>query len=347
MHRFNRQHWLIPLTTIVVILVTDARSILINILTADKPSSLRELFLSPWRLPLWFTLFGLACILVWLSLKSSRQSPEEQKQQQEYNSRKLLLKNVGAKIKESSRRQTLPKEIELRWELVRFDRRDEKIRGASRKSFPGNAVIEQFLDLEIGTTMLILGDRGAGKSTMLYKLAQALSEPADQELDRAFKEHNTLNTSVPIPVVLHLLDWERYCRGNQVRSSFATFQAWLVSALDRQYRIKPEFGAPWIEVENLVLLLDGLDELHNRNECIKAIKQFRQERRTTKIIICCQSQIYESLMQDELFNTQLGIEQAFCAQTLRSDQIEEFLSQPGEKVEKIRAAYQAMEQSFR
>lgn len=157
---FNRRRWLIPLVAVVIIFVADARSIIINLLTAGKHLDLRELFLSPWRLPLWVALFGLAFILVWLSLKSSQQFPEEQKKQQEYYCRKLLLDRVGARIEDAARGQTLPRKIELRWELVRFDRRDEDTRGASKKLvFPESAVIEQSQVLRSGTPLLILGDR--------------------------------------------------------------------------------------------------------------------------------------------------------------------------------------------
>lgn len=89
-------------------------------------------------------------------------------------------------------------------------------------------------------TLLILGEPGAGKTITLLKLAQELIARTEKDL------------SQPIPVVLNLSSW---------RNKQQTIADWLIEELNSTYQISKALGKVWIEDQQLLLLLDGLDEV--------------------------------------------------------------------------------------
>ena len=61
------------------------------------------------------------------------------------------------------------------------------------------------------------------------------------------------DSTQPIPVVLNLSSWTP-------RQSLAD---WLVSELKSKYYVSLKIGQPWVDSDELLLLLDGLDEVQS------------------------------------------------------------------------------------
>ena len=106
--------------------------------------------------------------------------------------------------------------------------------------------------------LLILGEPGSGKTTMLLELARHALACAERDPDE------------PIPVVFDLSSWTR--REQPISE-------WLVEEFYAKYGIPKGVAVDWIENNDLLLLLDGLDEvrLEQREACVQALNRFRQE----------------------------------------------------------------------
>ncbi|NJO50709.1 MAG: NACHT domain-containing protein [Leptolyngbyaceae cyanobacterium RM2_2_4] len=107
-----------------------------------------------------------------------------------------------------------------------------------------------------GRTLLILGEPGAGKTTTLLELTRDLVKRAEQGVDHR------------IPIVFNLSSWT-------TKQSIAE---WLVDELSSKYQVPKQIGRQWVSNQELLLLLDGLDEvkLERRNECVVALNNFHQ-----------------------------------------------------------------------
>ncbi|MGK7899709.1 MAG: NACHT domain-containing protein, partial [Xenococcus sp. (in: cyanobacteria)] len=103
-----------------------------------------------------------------------------------------------------------------------------------------------------GKTLLILGDPGSGKTITLLQLAQKLVNQTEQDLTK------------PIPVVFNLSSW-----GQKQQ----TIDKWLIEEFKDKYQVPQTWSERWLEQQQLILLLDGLDEVRGeqRNACVKAL----------------------------------------------------------------------------
>lgn len=181
---------------------------------------------------------------------------------------------------------------------------------------PGTKAIAKFDELGFGRTLLILGKPGSGKTTTLLELAQEL-------IDRAEKD-----PKLPIPVVFNLSSW------NQKKEKI---EHWMIQEFETGiYKVSKEISENWIQKQQLLLLLDGLDEVRQelREACVEAINQFSQEHGQTEMIVCSRIKAYEALSQPLRFQTALYLN---C---LTSEQIEEYLTQAGEELSGIKLALQ-------
>ena len=100
------------------------------------------------------------------------------------------------------------------------------------------------------------GGSGAGKTTLLLELARDL-------LDRAAQD-----AAHPIPVVFHLSSWAVRRR---------PLADWLVDELAERYYVPRKLAQAWINADQVLPLLDGLDEVapEHRAACVEAINTFR------------------------------------------------------------------------
>ncbi len=126
-----------------------------------------------------------------------------------------------------------------------------------------------------GWQLLVLGAPGAGKTMLLVELAQALTARA--QIDPAQR----------IPVVLNLASW----RGQLLRD-------WLAEALRDMLGASRQFASTLARSEDLLLLLDGLDELpeERRDACIGAIEDYLgASELPPPLAVACRSQEYAAL----------------------------------------------------
>jgi hypothetical protein len=147
-----------------------------------------------------------------------------------------------------------------------------------------------------GRTLLILGEPGAGKTIALLQLAQRL-------IDRSEK-----NLSLPIPVVFNLSSWARDRKA---------IVDWLIDELREKYQVPRDISYPWIRRQQLILLLDGLDEVKEkyRKECVCALNKFIGLFFETEVAVCSRVKDYEVLTE------RLQISSALCLQPLSSEQV--------------------------
>jgi hypothetical protein len=231
--------------------------------------------------------------------------------QQEYRQRTVLLNKVktfwieGVLKTSLHTRALITLGLERRSAAVERPFRQFQELTTHQQALPeGTSVTTVFTDMGEGRTLLILGEPGAGKTTMLLKLAEDLIAQTEAEPNR------------PIPVVFNLASW-----GNK-RKSIAD---WLVQELQDNYQVPSGLGKTWICEQQLILLLDGLDEVsrESRNECVQALNQFIQTHGLTELVICSRIKDYEALSE------RLVLQGAIAIHSLTLDQIDHYLASAG------------------
>ena len=192
----------------------------------------------------------------------------------------------------------------------------QEIPNKSGQTLPeGKSVSDVFNQMGTGRTLLILGEPGAGKTITLLKLAQELIARTEKDF------------SQPIPVVLNLSSW-----GNKQQ----TIADWLIEELNSTYQISKALGKVWIEDQQILLLLDGLDEvkIERRETCIRAINEFMQEHGLIEIVVTSRIRDYEAL------STRLQLQGAICLQSLTFQQVNQYLDRAGEQLEAVKTLLQ-------
>ena len=162
-------------------------------------------------------------------------------------------------------------------------------------------------------TLLILGDPGAGKTTMLLELARSLIDQAKQDLDH------------PIPVVFNLSSWAAQPQ---------SIEQWLVNELQTRYQIPQRIGQAWIEKAEILPLLDGLDEvvLEQRPACVEAINQFQLQNWLNPLVVCSRTADYEAL------GDRLQLQGAIVVQSMQPTQVDAYFDCLGNQVAKTALA---------
>jgi DNA polymerase III delta prime subunit len=168
-----------------------------------------------------------------------------------------------------------------------------------------------FNELGEGRSLLILGEPGAGKTTLMLTLVRDLVAQAMIDSDRR------------IPVVFNLASWV---------SPQQSINDWLVTELTAKYQVPTSVGQRWLEQQHLLLFLDGLDEVHpsQQDNCVQAINQLYQAH-SPEIVVCCRIKVYMAL------HHRLTLQTAVCVRSLTFDQVNEYLHQFGDKLSGLRA----------
>ena len=159
--------------------------------------------------------------------------------------------------------------------------------------------------------LLILGDPGAGKTTTLLQLTGELAVLARQAPKQA------------IPVILNMASW------TEKRQKISD---WAVEDIAVKYQIPRRMGRDWLENQELILLLDGFDEVppNHRAACAKAINLFRESHGLTNIVVCSRTQAYASC------GVLLRLSGAILLQPLTPVQVDDYLQSAGPKMDKLR-----------
>jgi DNA replication protein DnaC len=238
----------------------------------------------------------------------------QQLNRHQYRQRQSLLSHVksawiegeGVLAKSLHNRTLLKLDLENRPDAVQHSSRNaDESPTAPEQSLEWLRTTNIFEQMGTGRTLLILGEPGSGKTIELLNLAKRLIERTEQDLSR------------PIPVVFNLSSWAIK------RLSIAD---WLVEELKDQYRASKALGAEWVKQEDLLLLLDGLDEVQaeHRNDCVRALNQFLEDHSTTEMVVCSRLQDYEKLSE------RLKLQSAIYIRPITPEYIDWYLEDVGE-----------------
>jgi DNA polymerase III delta prime subunit len=175
----------------------------------------------------------------------------------------------------------------------------------------GTAISQTFDDH--GSALLILGAPGTGKTTLLLELAEQLINRAEQD------------ESHPIPVIFNLSSWA-------VRRP--SLREWLISELNERSDVPKKVAQQWVETEQIIPLLDGLDEVsvEHRQACAEAINDFRRDHGLLAMAVCSRIADYEAL------GMKLRLRSAVVAQPLTKPEVQDYLERIGEPLLGLRAA---------
>lgn len=182
----------------------------------------------------------------------------------------------------------------------------------SMRPLPPDTHITQIYDDACGE-LLILGEPGAGKTSLLVELARDL-------LDRASK-----NEAHPIPVIFNLSSWP-------LKQQPLT--AWLVEELSSKYQVPQQVGLVWVEDDHILPLLDGLDEVSPalRKACIDTINAYRCQHGLVPLVLCSCREEYLEL------GAQILLQQAIYIQPLTQQHAEDYLANSGDQVVTLQSA---------
>jgi len=234
-----------------LILTIALLSVLVGLLTSPAAGAFTHL--SPWIALV--IVFG-ATILIAL-LQSLQQSASDMPETIARENRQIMLDRVQTKW------ITGFLENELYYdELLPLTLRARTSRSGSpvqnpldqMHALPSGTTIKEVFDQARGK-LLILGEAGTGKTTLLLELARDLLQQAKNMED------------APIPVVLTLSSWA---------IKQLPFEQWVVEELRTKYDIFLQVGKVWVEKSQLLLLLDGFDEVAPgvQSACIEGVNTY-------------------------------------------------------------------------
>jgi DNA polymerase III delta prime subunit len=174
----------------------------------------------------------------------------------------------------------------------------------------GKSMLEIFHEVGMGRSLLILGAPGSGKTTMLLELARQLIERARHE------------DTEPVPVVFNLASWKED----------DALADWLAEQLGTVYRVPKKIAPAWISENQMLLLLDGLDEVKqvSRAKCVEAINYFRKGHGLTSMVVCSRIEDYS------IIGEKLSLDGAIALQPLTSKQIKTYFDRLGATLGGIR-----------
>ncbi|EKD09169.1 NTPase protein [Arthrospira platensis C1] len=180
---------------------------------------------------------------------------------------------------------------------------------------PQTTILDVFDNPTISGKFLILGKPGGGKTTTLLELAEALLERAEGDSD------------APIPVILELSTWQevtkrKFLSFGEGEKYDPSIKEWVLSQLISK-GVSQDIGEQWLREKELVLLLDGLDELQpeRQGKCVRAINQFlSSEFSPLHLVVCSRKEEYE------VYEEMLHLNGAICLDDLTNEQIRDYFA---------------------
>lgn len=201
--------------------------------------------------------------------------------------------------------ETKPEAVDYPWEMV-IQRPDQP-----NRTLPPNTKMIDVFD-ESGGSLLILGEPGSGKTTMLLELARESIAQAETNPDQ------------PVPVVFNLSTWAE---------KQPPMAEWLVDELRSKYNVPRKIAEPWVQDDRLLPMLDGLDEvvLVQRDACVKAINAYRADH-WVSLVVCSRIADYETL------RTKLKLQEAVLLLPLSAEQVGNYFDTIGAEFQAVREA---------
>jgi DNA polymerase III delta prime subunit len=185
---------------------------------------------------------------------------------------------------------------------------------------PGTSIIEVYHQEQ--EELLLLGEPGSGKTTLILEIAEALLREAERD------------PVLPIPVIFNLSAWRKENDRSAWREENDLLGTWLVEQLNQDYLVPPKIGKRWVESGALLLLLDGLDEVaeSRRAACVEAINTYRRNHQAVlrPMVVCCRTQEYAAIPR-------LQLSGAVVIQPLTEAQVDGYLSGGGSALDGLRA----------
>lgn len=185
--------------------------------------------------------------------------------------------------------------------FIYLSERISSISKTKHKKDSTSKILDIYNQEDISEKLLILGTPGAGKTTFLLQLAKELlkdNQLADKRL---------------IPVILEL---------SGRKDSKVEIDEWFAEQLNEYYKIPKPLARRWIDRQEVIFLLDGLDELDPsaQQKCILDINWFLSKRLYPYLAVCCRFHEYK------LCKTQLNmLNGAVYLEPLTEDQIRSYL----------------------
>jgi hypothetical protein len=229
---------------------------------------------------LWFTAIGIiVCILVvsaiWEPGKKgeAETEPAELTDEERQQFIKLLQNRYTRRLLQKTGERFALK-LELRYTLNGMQQ-TERLDIAARQPGQPNAELAQLVQKH--RNLLLMGQPGAGKTTLLLGTAITLLQEA---IDDVMK---------PLPVIFNLASW---------KNTEPSFAEWMANVLVQGYSYPPKRAVKDVQDGNLLLLLDGLDEVGSHLEkeaernalrklCLEAIQQYQTQRQSPAGMIIC------------------------------------------------------------
>lgn len=168
-----------------------------------------------------------------------------------------------------------------------------------------------------GQELLILGEPGVGKSTLLLDLARQLVGRAEQDAGH------------PLPIIFPLSSWAEKQQ---------PLLDWLPTQLHLIYDVPLQLSRAWVFTNQILPLLDGLDEVPQeaRLACIEAITTYRKEH-LVPLVVCSRRTEYEEIKRQK----RLVLQTAVVVQPLTRQQVETYLDQAGQSLAAVRTVLHA------
>jgi class 3 adenylate cyclase len=201
---------------------------------------------------------------------------------------------------------------------------DNSLRAVLRRPHEPDRLLERGVPIaaayrQFGRQLLILGEPGVGKTTMLLELADQLLEELEDP------------STAPMPVIFHLSSWAVERR---------TLAAWLVDELHKRYGVARRLGQTWVDTDQIIPLLDGLDEVaaEHRDACVAAINSFHEGHGQLPLVVCSRLDEYEALSR------RLKLRGAIVIQNLTRAEVDQYLHEAGHALAGVRAVLDEDEQ---
>jgi hypothetical protein len=133
------------------------------------------------------------------------------------------------------------------------------------------------------------------------------------------------NEEYPMPVVFHLSSWSM---------EGLPLAVWLVEELSSKYQVPQRVGQAWVENDQILPLLDGLDEVSPafRNACVGAINTYRRAHGLVPMVVCSRREEYLNLP------SHLLLQKALYIQPPTQQQINEYLTSKNGQLKALRSA---------